>query len=134
MAHIAIIGGGLSGLTAALRLAERHQVTVFEASDRLGGQIWTDRTDGFVIERGAEGFVARSAAVPALADAVGMADELIEQSQVTSYGYDGSLQALAPGEAARFLGFQVPAGDLGKGIRTFRDGMGSLIDALGHRR
>ncbi|CCH80196.1 putative N-methylproline demethylase [Nostocoides japonicum T1-X7] len=36
----AVVGGGPAGLEAARTLAERgHQVTLFEASDRLGGQI-----------------------------------------------------------------------------------------------
>lgn len=39
--HIAIIGGGISGLTAAYRLQDRHRVTVFEAESRLGGHALT---------------------------------------------------------------------------------------------
>ena len=35
--RIAVVGSGISGLTAAYLLAERHQVTVFEAGDYLGG-------------------------------------------------------------------------------------------------
>lgn len=35
--RIAVIGAGVSGLTAAYRLAERHQVTLLEANDYLGG-------------------------------------------------------------------------------------------------
>ena len=59
------------------------------------------------------------------------ADDVIAQATLRSFGYDGeALQALAPGEAATFLGFQVPPDDLGKGIRSLRRGMGSLIDAL----
>ena len=34
---IAIIGAGISGLTAAYRLSAAHDVTVFEANDYLGG-------------------------------------------------------------------------------------------------
>ncbi|MGH3213750.1 MAG: FAD-dependent oxidoreductase, partial [Trebonia sp.] len=35
--RIAVIGGGISGLTAAYILARTDEVTVFEAGDRLGG-------------------------------------------------------------------------------------------------
>jgi predicted NAD/FAD-binding protein len=35
--RIAVIGGGISGLTAAHELGEKHDVTVFEAESRLGG-------------------------------------------------------------------------------------------------
>jgi oxygen-dependent protoporphyrinogen oxidase len=132
MTRVLVVGGGLSGLTAAFRLVEAGaSVRVIEGADRVGGQIWTTLEQGFVIERGAEGFVFRSEAVPALAEALGMPDELMGQSVTTSYGYAGEhLEALAPGEAAAFLGFQVPRDDLGKGIRTFRRGMGSLLSAL----
>ncbi|HEU4428641.1 MAG TPA: FAD-dependent oxidoreductase, partial [Myxococcota bacterium] len=34
---LAIVGGGISGLACALRLGERHEVTLFEASSQLGG-------------------------------------------------------------------------------------------------
>jgi oxygen-dependent protoporphyrinogen oxidase len=130
-----VIGGGLAGLTAALHAARaargRAEVVVLESGERLGGQIWTEASAGFVIERGGEGFVFRSTALPELAAAVGVGDALIGQSTLRSYGFgaDG-LRALAPGEAATYLGFQVPPDDLGKGIRSMRAGMGSLIDAL----
>ncbi len=129
--RVIVIGGGLAGLTCAARLAEHRELTVIESRDRLGGQILTELSDGFVIERGAEGFVFRSEAVPRLAADQGMPDELIGQSVMRSYGFDGqALRELAPGEAATFLGFQVPKDDLGKGIRSLRRGMGSLIWAL----
>lgn len=38
---IAIIGGGISGLSAAYYLAPDHEVTLFEAADRLGGHART---------------------------------------------------------------------------------------------
>ncbi|HMJ11860.1 MAG TPA: FAD-dependent oxidoreductase, partial [Polyangiaceae bacterium] len=131
-ARIAVVGGGLAGLVAAFRLRHDAAIEVLEAGDRFGGQIDTLLADGFVVERGAEGFVARSSALPLLAEDLGLAaDELIDQATLRSYGYDAvQLSALEPGEAARFLGFQVAREDLGRGIRSLRHGMGSLITAL----
>ncbi|SVA30154.1 uncharacterized protein METZ01_LOCUS83008 [marine metagenome] len=129
--RIVIIGGGLAGLTAAVGLSSRYAVTVLDARPRLGGQILTEVHGGCVVERGAEGFVFRSEALPRLAGAVGLSDQLVGQSVTRSYGFDGErLRVLAPGEAATFLGFQVSRDDLGLGIRSFRGGMGSLVLAL----
>jgi protoporphyrinogen/coproporphyrinogen III oxidase len=126
-----IIGTGVAGLTAAFRLRDRAPL-LLEAEPRSGGQLQTELADGFVIERGAEGFVARSQAIPTLVRDLGMPeDELVEQAIFKSYGFDGErLLPLKPGEAAGFLGFQVPAADLGKGIRSLRRGMATLIWAL----
>jgi uncharacterized protein len=45
MMRIAIVGGGVSGLTAAYLLHPDHEITVFEAGDRLGGHAHTVRVD-----------------------------------------------------------------------------------------
>ena len=69
MGSALVIGGGLSGLTAALRLAEATpgtEITLVERAARFGGQIWTERAGDVLVERGGEGFVFRSEAVPAL--------------------------------------------------------------------
>ncbi|MFF3213344.1 NAD(P)/FAD-dependent oxidoreductase [Streptomyces sp. NPDC002886] len=42
----AVIGGGVSGLTAAYVLARSHEVTVYEADDRLGGHAHTHEVKG----------------------------------------------------------------------------------------
>ena len=41
MEKVAVVGSGISGLTAAHYLQERYQVTVFEADDRAGGHVNT---------------------------------------------------------------------------------------------
>lgn len=41
MKHIAIIGSGISGLTAAYLLSKKHQVTVFEKNNYIGGHTAT---------------------------------------------------------------------------------------------
>jgi predicted NAD/FAD-binding protein len=38
---IAIIGAGISGLTAAYYLRQKHEVSVFEAADKIGGHTAT---------------------------------------------------------------------------------------------
>jgi len=43
--RIAIVGGGISGLVAAHRLHPQHEVTLYEAADRLGGHTNTVRVD-----------------------------------------------------------------------------------------
>jgi monoamine oxidase len=56
--EIAIVGGGLAGLVCAYRLKlAGHRAIVHEASDRLGGRVWTARgvfADGQIAERGGE--------------------------------------------------------------------------------
>lgn len=131
-ARVVVIGAGLSGLAVAARLVSAgRDVLVVEASSRAGGQLHTFREDGLIVELGAEGFVARSRAVPELCRLVGIAGSLIEQLTTDTYLVEGSeLVLLPPGEAARRLGFQVPPEELGRGIRSLAFGMGELTDAL----
>jgi oxygen-dependent protoporphyrinogen oxidase len=50
---IAVVGGGLTGLTAAWRLHQSgHRVTVFEKAPQVGGAIVTTEKDGWLIEGG----------------------------------------------------------------------------------
>ncbi len=134
MKHIGIIGAGLAGLTVAYRRAvatPAEAITVLEASPRFGGQLLTAHREGYVVDEGAEGYVARSEAVPALATSLGIADDILHQATMTSYRFDGEkLVALAPGEAAAQLDFKVAKRDFGAGIHTFAGGMGTLTDAL----
>lgn len=41
MMHIAVVGSGISGLVAAWRLSQRHEVTLFEQDERVGGHTHT---------------------------------------------------------------------------------------------
>ncbi|MGW3127346.1 flavin monoamine oxidase family protein [Streptomyces sp. NPDC001123] len=49
-----VVGAGMAGLTAARLVHTAGQrVVVLEARDRVGGRLWTDRTAGFSVDRGA---------------------------------------------------------------------------------
>jgi len=53
--RVIVVGGGISGLTAAAELAQGGcDVTLLEAGNRLGGRILTHRTHGHLVELGAE--------------------------------------------------------------------------------
>jgi oxygen-dependent protoporphyrinogen oxidase len=64
MKRIAIIGGGIAGLTAAYELAclardgAPIEAVLFESSNRLGGLIETVREGGFTVEAGPDGWVS----------------------------------------------------------------------------
>ncbi len=45
MKHIAVVGSGIAGLTAAFYLSRKHRVTLFEADNRLGGHTHTVEVD-----------------------------------------------------------------------------------------
>src|SRR5207302_1623296 len=79
-----VVGGGLTGLAAAYRVAERApalrrpvEVVVLEAERRVGGVIWTDRRDGFILEGGADSFITNKPEGVALCQSLGLADQLI---------------------------------------------------------
>ena len=58
---IAIIGAGLSGLTAAINLDRTADITLFEKSRRPGGRICTRYVESYNFDHGAQFFTARSA-------------------------------------------------------------------------
>jgi oxygen-dependent protoporphyrinogen oxidase len=130
--RVLVAGAGLAGLAVAARLvAAGRDVLVLEAASGAGGQIKTFVEGELVVELGAEGFVARSRAVPELCALLGIESALVDQLTTDTYAVEGDSFVLLPaGEAARRLGFQVPEEELGRGIRSLERGMGQLIDGL----
>ena len=81
MARVVVIGGGISGLAAAHRLTELNpslDLTLIEASARLGGILLTDQRDGFLLERGPDSFISEKPEAVALAKRLGVESRLIE--------------------------------------------------------
>ncbi|AEE26985.1 NAD(P)/FAD-dependent oxidoreductase [Francisella hispaniensis] len=60
MTKIAIIGGGLAGLTAANILKDHAQVTVFEKSRGVSGRMSTRYADPYYFDHGTQYFTAKS--------------------------------------------------------------------------
>lgn len=91
--RIAIIGGGLSGLSAAYELARNPQVdfTLFEASPRLGGIIETIRRDGFILECGPDSWVTEKHWARDLAIELGLESEILPSNdrQRVTYLFQG---------------------------------------------
>src|SRR5574344_1686533 len=77
MKRLAIVGAGITGLTAASELAaEGHAVTVFEASDRVGGAIRTVRRDGWLVEAGPNTALLRDTSLDPMIARAGLPSEL----------------------------------------------------------
>ena len=77
--RVAVVGGGIAGLTAAWELARAGvPVQLYEAADRLGGAIAPHTLASVEVDAGAEAFATRSAAVPQLIDELGLSDQVVE--------------------------------------------------------
>lgn len=107
MKRVVIVGGGVTGLTTALHLMDRARelnegldLVVLEANDDPGGNIRTRREEGFIIERGPNGYLDNVPATPALVRRLGLEDQLqkADESAAKRYLYrDGRLHLLPSG-------------------------------------
>ncbi|MDY7091081.1 MAG: FAD-dependent oxidoreductase, partial [Actinomycetota bacterium] len=87
--RVAIIGGGITGLAAAVRVRDQAppdtDIIVYEQSSVLGGKLRTGELTGATVERGAEAFLARApdgteSAAVRLARRLGLGDALVHPS------------------------------------------------------
>lgn len=79
---VLVVGGGITGLTAAHALGAAGLPTVLvEATDRLGGKVRTERTDGFLVETGPDSFISYRPAALELARELGLADAIIRPTE-----------------------------------------------------
>jgi oxygen-dependent protoporphyrinogen oxidase len=79
--HVAVVGGGVSGLAAAYRLRRLlpsgARITVLEGSSRIGGALRTTELAGVPFDVGAEAFLVRRREARALATELGLGAGLV---------------------------------------------------------
>jgi oxygen-dependent protoporphyrinogen oxidase len=104
--RVAILGGGIAGVTAAWQLAQADRseggidVTLFEATGRLGGIVETVLRDGFTVECGPDGWVTEKPWARQLVRELGLHDKLIascDEARVTYLLSGGKLVAMPDG-------------------------------------
>ncbi|MCW3813286.1 protoporphyrinogen oxidase [Micromonospora sp. DR5-3] len=126
--RVAIVGGGVTGLAAAVRLRDRApagtEVTVYEQSGLLGGKLRTGELAGQPVEFGAESFLMRdpaggeSAAV-SLIHRLGLTDRIVHPTVgQAALVIDGGLRPVpggtlvgVPGDLAKVAAVARPAAD-----------------------
>jgi len=104
MKKIVIIGGGIAGLAAAYRIQKEIsegaplECTLLEGGDRFGGKIATERSEGFVVERGPDSFISQKPAAIQLCQQLGIGDHLVSTNPETpnTYVYTGGKLVTMP--------------------------------------
>ncbi|MGN9803547.1 protoporphyrinogen oxidase [Micromonospora sp. L32] len=126
--RVAVVGGGIAGLAAAVRLRDRApagtEITVYEQSGALGGKLRTGELAGQPVEFGAESFLMRdpaggeSAAVT-LIRRLGLAERIVHPTVgQAALAVDGGLRPVpggtlvgVPGDLERVATVARPAAD-----------------------
>ena len=95
--HVAVVGGGIAGLAAALRLKDNAPpgtvVTLIEQARQVGGKLRTGEVGGVLVEDGAEAFLARVPGGRELVERIGLGGDLIHPATYAA--------AVAVGDALR---------------------------------
>ena len=108
--RVAIIGGGITGLSAAYQLAKRCresgtaiEIVLYESAGRLGGKVLTRREPGVIMEGGPDSFLVRKPWMRELCVELGLEESLVsfyEGSLPTLMRFRGKLRTVPPGLAA----------------------------------
>jgi protoporphyrinogen/coproporphyrinogen III oxidase len=83
--RVVVIGGGVSGLAAAQRIATQSaangarplEIVVLEARERVGGAVYTQQRNGFLLETGADSFITNKPWGVELCDELGLTGQLL---------------------------------------------------------
>ena len=98
--HVVVVGGGVSGLTAAHRLrGHGATVTVVETAKRPGGKLWASPIAGVPVDAGAEAVLARRPEATALFSELGLDDRVVYPGPGSPSVYSrGRLRSLPKGQ------------------------------------
>lgn len=125
--HVVVVGGGVAGLAAALEVLDGlpdAEVTVLEASDRLGGKLRLERVAGHLVDVGAESVLAVRPEGVDLARRVGAGGDLVTPATTSATVW--SRGALRPLPRATLMGVPTDPGSA-RGVLT-DDEVGRLRD------
>lgn len=99
--NVTIVGGGLTGLTAAYYLGHAKPdwtITLYEQAPRFGGKIQTQRVDDFVVELGPDSYLGRKTEMTDLVYDLGLGDTLVSNETGQAFVYDkGSIHSIPGG-------------------------------------
>lgn len=122
MKSVAIIGGGITGLTAAFRLVEKGaSVVLYEAGSRVGGVIQSVRQDGFLAEFGPNTILETSPKITQLINDLGLQSRRMDSDPAASNRYlvRNHKPVALPSSAIGF--FRTPLFSMGAKLRLFRE-------------
>lgn len=95
--NIAIIGGGISGLCVAYWLKKKgFGVRLFERTDRVGGVIISERSDGFLVDLGPNSALETSEVLTRLVRDLGLEDQKVYGNEASGKRYVLRNGKLAP--------------------------------------
>jgi oxygen-dependent protoporphyrinogen oxidase len=103
---IAIVGGGISGLSLAYELLLKKSgldIRIFDAADRLGGKIYTEKRDGYVCEAGVNGFLTNKPATLDLAGRINMEPVRSDDAARRRFIYTGGRLREIPAQPLKFM-------------------------------
>lgn len=89
--HLAVVGGGITGLAAAWEAAASPgwRVTVVDSDDRVGGKLRTSQIAGLPVDESADAFLRRVPDALDLTTELGLADELVAPATGTAHLWCG---------------------------------------------
>lgn len=116
--RVVVVGGGLAGLSCAVRLHEAgREVVLLEAGDGVGGRVRTDEVDGFLLDRGFQVFL----------DAYAEAGEFLDLEALELGGFEPGALIWGAGRMRRMMDvFRRPMGI----FATLMSGIGGVGDKL----